>query len=175
MTTEIDMQSAAERSAIYRTLAEAFTYEGAEQGPFAITGADYNNAFDPAVNEDACSLRERTHTQEDQSSLFEELMRFYEFFGLKRAEHAEMPDHLGVELEFMHFLTHLEMQVADKPEELASIRRAQHDFLARHLARLVQSVQNTLNTRNQRCIELVEMASDFIQAELARARQFVQA
>jgi DMSO reductase family type II enzyme chaperone len=171
---EIEMESAAERSAIYRTLAEAFTYEGAEHGPFGITGADYNNAFDPAVNEDACSLRERTHTQEDQSSLFEELMRFYEYFGLKRAEHAEMPDHIGVELEFMHFLTHLESKVTDKPEELASIRRAQHDFLSRHLVRLVQAVHGALNTRNQRCIDLVEMAFDFINAELAVAKRYVQ-
>lgn len=174
MISEIQIESAAERSAIYRALAEAFTYEGAEHGPFGITGADYNNAFDPAVSQDACSLRERTHTQEDQSSLFEELMRFYEFFGLKRAEHAEMPDHIGVELEFMHFLTHLENKVADQPDALASIRRAQYDFLSRHLVRLVQAVHGALNTQNQRCIDLVEMASDFINEELALAKRYVQ-
>jgi DMSO reductase family type II enzyme chaperone len=173
--TEIDMGSVVERSAAYRALAEAFTYEGAETGPFGITGADYNDAFDPAINKDACSLRERTHTQEDQSSLFEDLMRFYEFFGLKRAEHAEMPDHVSVELEFMHFLTHLENTVAEMPEELESIRRAQHDFLSRHLVRLVTAVHDTLNSENQRCIDLVETASDFINAELARAKQYAQA
>jgi DMSO reductase family type II enzyme chaperone len=175
MTTGIDMESVAERSAAYRALAEAFTYEGAENGPFGITGSDYTDAFDPAVNEKACSLRERTHTEEDQSSLFEDLMRFYEFFGLKRAEHAEMPDHLSVQLEFMHFLTHLEGKVADQPDELASIRRAQHDFLGRHLVRLVKAVHDGLNSQNQRCIELVDTAADFVNAEFARAKQYMQA
>lgn len=170
-----DTQSVAERSAAYRALAEAFTYEGAENGPFGITGADYNDAFDPAINQDACSLRERTHTQEDQSSLFEDLMRFYEFFGLKRAEHAEMPDHISVELEFMHFLTHLESQVAEMPEQLQSLRLAQHDFLARHLVRLTEAVAAALNSSNPRCVELVETANDFIRAEYALAKQRAQA
>src|SRR5690242_14095299 len=101
------VMSAAERSATYRVLAEAFTYAGAISSAFGISGPDYNDAFDPSVNKDAISLRERAHAEGDQSYLFEELIRFYEFFGLKRDEKAEMPDHLSVELEFMHFLTHL--------------------------------------------------------------------
>ena len=174
MSTEIAIENAAERSAVYRALAEAFTYTGAATGPFGISGADYNDAFDPSINAEACSLRERAHTEEDQSSLFEELMRFYAFFGLKRDEHAEMPDHLSVELEFMHYLTHLEDQVTDQPEDLASLRRAQLDFLTRHLSRLVQGLRAGLKTEHPACIELVETTSDFIEAEIALAKYHAQ-
>jgi nitrate reductase assembly molybdenum cofactor insertion protein NarJ len=31
------------------------------------------------------------------------LVRFYGHFGLAREERAELPDHVTVELEFMHF------------------------------------------------------------------------
>ena len=175
MNTGIDMKSAAERSAAYRTLAEAFTYTRAGTGPFGISGADYNDAFDPSLSPQACSLRERAHAQEDQSSIFEELMRFYEFFGLKRDTNAEMPDHLGVELESMHFLTHLEDKVADQPLDLASVRRAQHDFLTRHLARLVRGVHTKLKTSNRQCSELVETTLDFINAEIKLGTQYAQA
>lgn len=174
MNAETVMNSAAERSAVYRVLGQAFTYGGATNGPFSISGADYNDAFDPSVTEGACSLRERAYTEEDQSSLFEELMRFYEMFGLKRGENAEMPDHLGVELEFMHFLTHLENEVADRAEELASVRNAQRDFLVRHVARLVHGVRSGMKTGSPQCRQLVATACDFIDAELALARQHAE-
>ncbi len=159
--------SPAERSAMYRTLAEAFTYNGAAASELGITGADYNDAFDPSVAEGACSLREGIHTEEDQSSIFEEVMRFYEFFGLSRGEDAEMPDHLSVELEFMHFLTHLEDQVADRPEDLASVRRAQRDFVTRHLKRLTDGLTRSLKSEHPGCVELVRTCAGFIDAEAA--------
>lgn len=168
------IEIAAERSAVYRTLGEAFTYRGAAAGSFGISGVDYNDAFDPSVNEAACSLRERVYTEEDQSSLFEELMRFYEMFGLKRSEQAEMPDHLGVELEFMHFLTHLEVQVADRDQDLASVRLAQRDFLTRHVARLVHGLRGKLQTGSPQCLQLVETTSDFINAELALFKEYTE-
>jgi len=130
--------SACGRSAIYAALSRAFTYEGAGGGALAIAGSDFNEAFDPSVSEEACSLREGSYAGGDQSALFEELMRFYGFFGLGRGERAEMPDHLSVELEFMHFLTHQESRSEGNGEALASLARAQHDFLSRHLLRLVK-------------------------------------
>ena len=167
------LTSAAERSEVYRTLAEAFSYSSATSGEFGITGADYNDAFDPSVREGACSLREGSHAEDDQSAIFEELMRFYEFFGLARGEGAEMPDHMSVELEFMHYLTHLESQVEGQPEELSSLRRAQHDFLSRHLSRLTRGVKGRMNSENPHCVDLVDTCFDFINAELALVRQRV--
>lgn len=167
----VDMGNPAERSAAYRALSEAFTYAGAKEGPFQISGPDYNDAFDPGVTEGACSLREGAHIEDDASALFEELMRFYTFFGLEREEGAEMPDHLSVELEFMHFLTHLETQVADSPEDLASVQLAQHDFITRHLSRLVKAVRSKLKSPCEGCVRLVETCDEFVSAELALVKQ----
>lgn len=171
----IDMDNPVERSTAYRALAEAFTYIGAKDGPFRISGTDYNDAFDPGINDKACSLREGAHIEDDASGLFEELMRFYSFFGLEREEGAEMPDHLSVELEFMHFLTHLESQAADDPESLASLRLAQHDFIERHLARLVDAVGSKLDSPSAGCMALVETCTAFVGAERARAREYAPA
>ncbi|MBS0370498.1 MAG: molecular chaperone TorD family protein [Proteobacteria bacterium] len=167
----VDLANPAERSAAYRALAEAFTYAGATTGPFRISGPEYNDAFDPGICEGACSLREAAHIEEDASALFEELMRFYTFFGLEREEGAEMPDHLSVELEFMHFLTHLESQLADRPKDLASVQLAQHDFVTRHVARLVKAVRGNLKSSCESCARLVEACDDFVSAELALVKQ----
>ncbi len=167
MSARDQWDDAAERSAVYRTLAEAFTYDGALRSPFGISGADYNDAFDPSVAEEACSLREGAHMEDDQSALFEELVRFYEFFGLARGEGAEMPDHLSVELEFMQFMTHLESQVTDRPDDVASIRRAQRDFITRHLSRLMRALRTRFHSTSPQCVRLVETCCEFIETELA--------
>ncbi|PKO89849.1 MAG: hypothetical protein CVU18_02845 [Betaproteobacteria bacterium HGW-Betaproteobacteria-12] len=172
---DVDMGNPAGRSAVYRALAEAFTYAGARDGPFRIDGADYNDAFDPSIRDAACSLREGAHIEDDASGLFEELMRFYTFFGLEREEGAEMPDHLSVELEFMHYLTHLESQVADRPDDLASVRLAQHDFIERHLSRLVNALCGKLDSPSTACVALVETCAAFIGAERARAKEYAPA
>lgn len=161
------MNSATERSAVYRAFAHGFSYEGAQGGQFGLNGPDYNNAFDPAVNPAASSLREVAYTEQDHSALFEELMRFYSFFGLAREQRAETPDHLSVELEFMHYLTHLEGVAGDDDEQRRSVRRAQHDFLNRHLLRLVGGVRRTLGSDSAACIALVENCHAFIQSEMA--------
>lgn len=173
MSMDTTASDAAERSAHYAHLARAFSYHGADIEA-GIPGAAYTAAFDPSVHEDACSLREGAHIEEEQSALFEELMRFYEFFGLGRGEGAEMPDHLSVELEFMHYLTHLEAQVMDQPdpqpEALQSLWQAQHDFLQRHVWRLVYALHDELNSEHPACVGLVARCHAFVQDELAQAR-----
>lgn len=164
-------QRAAERSAIYRLLAQGFTYRGAQHPPFSLSGASYNAAFDPSVCETAASLREGVYADADQSSVFEELMRFYNFYGLGRAEGAEMPDHLSVELEFMHYLTHLESDPTLSTEERDSLQRAQHDFVERHLDRLVQGLTRVLRTDDPACRQLVADCAHFIVAERDHTRQ----
>lgn len=159
---------AAGRSGLYGALARAFTYEGAARSALEIPGAVFNEAFDPSVCKTACSLREGSYADVDQSALFEELMRFYAFFGLGREERAEMPDHLSVELEFMHFLAHLESRSADEPQALGSLARAQRDFLQRHLRRAVYGVKGALKSDDPRCVELVDTAVGFIDSEIAR-------
>jgi DMSO reductase family type II enzyme chaperone len=65
----------------------------------------------------------------------EDLVRFYDFFGYRLADRfAWAPDHLSVELEFMHFLCYGEATNGAEPE---SFQFAQLDFTERHLARWV--------------------------------------
>ncbi len=160
--------TAAERSAYYAVLSRAFTYEGSEHGPLAIPGPVFDEAFEPSIGAEACSLRESTYVDGDVSALFEELMRFYSFFGLGRGEQASMPDHLSVELEFMHYLTHLEDRADGDADALASLARAERDFLTRHVGRLVGGIKSSLASRDPRCVELVETAAAFIDEEIAR-------
>lgn len=159
---------AAARAGLYGALAHSFTYQGAIEGPLAINGYAFNEAFDPSVSERACSLREGSYAGGDQSALFEELMRFYGFFGLGREEGAEMPDHLSVELEFMHFLAFQEGRCGGDAQALASLSRAQRDFLARHLRRLVAGIRAGLQSDNPACNELVRIADELVRADLAR-------
>ena len=86
-------------------------------------------------------LGQKTGTRED-------LVRFYDFFGYTLGDKfAWAPDHLSVELEFMHYLSYGEVtRLADgNAEEAASFQLAQADFIERHLvnwiAKLVHEVQ----------------------------------
>ena len=70
----------------------------------------------------------------DRMQRLEEVVRFYEYFGLtSSAEDPRPADHLATELEFMKYLTYKEA-VSPSPRLQSSYRRAQHDFLDRQLA-----------------------------------------
>ena len=69
----------------------------------------------------------------DRLRAMEELVRFYNFFGL-RISPGTMPDHVTVELEFMHFLAFKEAEARDAGGDVDSHLRAQRDFLQRQLA-----------------------------------------
>ncbi|MCL6552177.1 MAG: molecular chaperone TorD family protein [Firmicutes bacterium] len=65
---------------------------------------------------------------------------FYRAFGLEVADHArERPDHLSVELEFMHVLAYREAyaRVHHTSEQVAVVVEAQRRFLEDHLGRWV--------------------------------------
>lgn len=69
----------------------------------------------------------------DRARQMEEVVRFFEYFGLKTsAEAARPPDHLATELEFMQYLAFKEAASAS-PRLSGSFRRAQEDFLERQL------------------------------------------
>ena len=69
----------------------------------------------------------------DRMQRLEEVVRFYEYFGLTTsAEDPRPADHLATELEFMKYLTYKEA-VSSSPRLQASYSRAQHDFLDRQL------------------------------------------
>jgi DMSO reductase family type II enzyme chaperone len=67
----------------------------------------------------------------------EELVRFYNHFGLSVAEarEREVPDHITTELEFMHYLTFKEVLALQRGEDPAPYCAAEMDFLSRHPAK----------------------------------------
>jgi DMSO reductase family type II enzyme chaperone len=159
------VSDAAARSAAWRRLAEAFRYpvrgrDGA--------GADFLAAFEPAVSREAGSLHEAAYASEDRSALFEELLRFYGHFGLAREERAELPDHITVELEFMHFLCWLEHAALARGENVSGLRRAERDFLGRHLRRLATGLAERCVQAPERYALLARQLADHVETELAR-------
>lgn len=83
-------------------------------------------------------------TQYGSSHLFQQVQEladasgFYMAFGLEVSDEAkERPDHIGIQLEFMHFLTFKEAYAAEHhgQEEIDICRDAQRKFVGEHLGR----------------------------------------
>lgn len=153
--------TAVERSSIYQQFANAFRFPGLES---ELT-QQYMEAFDPAVYKGARSLYESSYTTKGQEVVYEELMRFYHFFELDRSPDAELPDHLTVELEFMHFLTHLEQKALGRGDDISPIRKAQKDFLDRHMSGLVMGLSEKFQGANETILELLSDMREFITEE----------
>jgi DMSO reductase family type II enzyme chaperone len=94
----------------------------------------YSGLFEVGSDGPPLPIREDLQTGQ-RAGTREDLVRFYDFFGYRLADHfAWAPDHLSVELEFMHFLCYGEATNEAEPE---SFQFAQLDFSERHLARWV--------------------------------------
>lgn len=107
-------------------------------------GSVYTSNFE--IGNAPVSLYERGYTDTGDAAVFEELYRFYEYFGLSfdQGKMADWPDSLLVELEFMHYLSFLE---AKRDCDPTGIRKAQKDFLERHLLPLTSRLSDTLLTK----------------------------
>jgi DMSO reductase family type II enzyme chaperone len=167
---------AASRSLTFRAFAEAFRKPngGAEifdenviPPPTAESNVAFVTAFDPAVSDQACSLYEGNYGTRERTALFEELVRWYDLFGLRREEEAELPDHISVQLEFMHFLTFLEGKHGREPETKQSLRKAQNDFLERHLIPFSTRLHEAFQSDDPRCKALVEHLQAFLESDKA--------
>lgn len=94
----------------------------------------YSGLFEVGSDGPPVSIREDLQTGQ-RAGTREDLVRFYDFFGYRLAERfAWAPDHLSVELEFMHYLCYGEAATEEEPEPY---QFAQTDFTDRHLARWV--------------------------------------
>lgn len=70
-----------------------------------------------------------------REGILEDLLRFYEFFGVKLSEtEREYPDHLATELEFLAWLCMQEQAAGQAGRDAEPFRLAARDFLSRHLA-----------------------------------------
>lgn len=157
-----DFAQLAETSAIYAGFASAFLYPENDQGVLSKT--EYLESFDPSASSDAVSLREASYANIEASALFEELVRYYEHFGLTRRQDVELPDHLSIELEFMHFLCELERHAPIGSADTDSVWRAQRDFIDRHVLRLLSGLQQARKGKQERADELVQSCAEFVQS-----------
>jgi DMSO reductase family type II enzyme chaperone len=96
--------------------------------------AEYLRLFEVGIPSAPCPLYESAYGRADRREVMEELTRFYNYFGLSLGQKAkEMPDHLRVELEFLHYLTYLEAHALEEEQSTEGLRRAQSDLYKRHL------------------------------------------
>ncbi len=98
--------------------------------------AEYIEKFDVGNHQTPpCSLHEGViRGNVTRVEAFTDLLRCYDYFGVKLSEsQRRYPDYLGVQLEFMAFLGHKVTQVERDGGDSVPLRRAQRDFLERHL------------------------------------------
>jgi DMSO reductase family type II enzyme chaperone len=108
----------------------------------------------------------------------EEVIRFYNYFGLSMAETPrELPDHLTTELEFLHFLTFREAEALQRGETADSYRRAQRDFIARHPGRWIPKLRQRLEAQTPMpfFLELVHRIEGLLERDLAHLVSLVGA
>jgi DMSO reductase family type II enzyme chaperone len=106
--------------------------------------AAYLRLFEIGVGVPPCPLYSGIY-RGGRKAVMEELVRFYNFFGLSTQHGAgELPDHLATELEFMHFLAFKELAALHRAEDPSSYRRAQHDFLERQLVSWLAELETRL-------------------------------
>lgn len=105
----------------------------------------------------------------DRRKQMEEVVRFFEYFGLKAAANdVRPPDHLATEMEFMQFLAFKEA-ASPSPRLSASYHRAQEDFLERQLATWVSSFAERVENQGGLPIWVwaAQTTANFINADLA--------
>jgi DMSO reductase family type II enzyme chaperone len=105
----------------------------------------YVTLFDVGTGKPFCPLYEGSH-RHGRVKLMEELVRFYEHFGLQSLS-GDHPDHICAELEFMHYLAFKEAASLSHGEEQPGLQAAQSDFLARHLTRWLPRVRARIESR----------------------------
>lgn len=168
----------------YLTFARAFDYpraefwEGAEVEFVAdnivshlsqeAREVEYVNAFELG----GVLLYEGLHRRDEgREGILEDLLRFYHFFDLRlSADRRDYPDHLVTELEFMGYLASREAAALGHGEDPSPYRKAQWDFLARHLSVWVP----LLEERIAKCFppsdyrQLASLLAAFIERERKR-------
>ena len=164
-----------ERSAVFGAFAAAFRScdGGADVLDEAIVPAPppdaakaFMEAFEPSVSKRAVSLHASTHVNREQTDLYQELIRWYDHFGLKRRDGGELPDHLSVMLEFLQFLTFQEHANAADAKAVASLHAAQRDFMSRHLVPVVQEISAKVEVETPRYRELPRALMAFVEEVL---------
>lgn len=118
----------------FRSVARAF-----EDAEIASLESAYRDVFTHVHSAD-CPMYETDHGPRDiwrQSSILVDIAGFYRAFGV--AERGERPDHVAVELEFLHVVTYKEAwaRAHDDPANARVCRDAEVSFLRDHALRWI--------------------------------------
>lgn len=93
---------------------------------------EYTRLFDTGSSGPPCPLYGGLYGGARMKTM-EEAVRFYNHFGLTLSEEQrELPDHLAMELEFLHYLTYREAETLQTGDDAGPYQRAQRDFIQRH-------------------------------------------
>ena len=98
--------------------------------------AGFIRLFEAGPGDPPCPLVEVKHVRDaNRRAIFEDLIRFYNHFGLSYAEgsHEDRPDHIIYEVEFMHYLAFLTLRAVQESKDSHDYLLAQRDFIAHHL------------------------------------------
>jgi len=98
-----------------------------------------------------------------------DVKKHYDRAGFKISPYTkELPDYIGVELEFMASLTKLENQMRNEQDDFSSVVKLQKEFLEEHLSRwipmLVEGIKK--NSETNFYIGVANILSDFILKDL---------
>ncbi len=134
--------------------------------------AEYIRLFDVGIGggKPPCTLYGGEYPERPRLDVMEELVRFYGFFGLQLPEQdRELPDHITVEFEFMHYLAFREALALEAGNDPASYRRAQADFIRRHPGAWVPVMRQKLAVEKPIPFfaTLVDLTAQILRADLA--------
>lgn len=112
---------------------------------------EYTRLFDVGGSDGPpCCLNSGSANSDARMQYLEELVRFYNYFGLTAGETEanELPDHLTTQFEFMYYLCHQEaecQQPGEDAEDAADYQRAQRDFIKKHPVQWVPHLRLNLD------------------------------
>lgn len=136
--------------------------------------AEFVRVFDAGPGGPPCPLYEGKYAA-DRMTNMEDLVRFYNHFGLSVAEASEreVPDHITTELEFMHYLAFKEVLALQRGEDPSPYCFAEIDFLGRHPAKWLPTLhQKTEKVSHAKIPNLCEPAVSFYCALIGLSANF---
>ena len=135
---------------------------------------EYTRLFDAGASGPPCPLYGGLYGG-DRMKKMEEVVRFYNHFGLTLSgEERELPDHLATQLEFMHYLTYREVEALHAGSDAGPYRRAQRDFVARHLGMWVPKLCERLEKHqaNDFFVSFFKLLADFLAWEARQLKAY---
>jgi DMSO reductase family type II enzyme chaperone len=131
---------------------------------------EYTRLFDVGgADGPPCALNSGAAKGDARMSLLEELVRFYNYFGLTAAgtDANELPDHLSTQFEFMYYLCSQQAENTANNEPADDYIRAQRDFVNHHPATWVPALSDALkqNQASAYYRALGELMASLIQVE----------